>query len=72
VCIPILDCTVSHEIRGTMLGLPAACVPAGMADGSPVAVQAMADRFREDVALDVAAIIEASGIGPKTPIDPAW
>jgi hypothetical protein len=32
----------------------------------------MVDRFRAGVALDVAAIIEASGIGPKTPIDPAW
>ena len=59
-------------LPANLLGLPAACVPAGMADGSPVAVQVMADRFREDVALDVAAIIEASGIGPKTPIDPAW
>ena len=59
-------------LPANLLGLPSACVPAGMADGSPVAVQVMADRFREDVALDVAAIIEASGIGPKTPIDPAW
>lgn len=53
-----------------LLGLPVVCVPAGMsAAGLPLGVQLCADRFREDLALDAAAAVEAA-LGRLTPIDP--
>ena len=42
-----------------VLGLPAAVVPIGLAAGTPVGVQLIASRYREDVCLDAAAAIEA-------------
>jgi amidase len=42
-----------------VLGLPAAVVPAGLVAGTPVGVQLIASRYREDVCLDAAAAIEA-------------
>ena len=42
-----------------VLGLPAACVPAGLVDGAPVGVQLIASRYREDLCLDAAEAIEA-------------
>jgi amidase len=42
-----------------VLGLPAAVVPIGQADGNPVGVQLIASRYREDVCLAAAAAIEA-------------
>ncbi len=59
-------------IPANYLGLPVVCVPAGMVDGSPVAVQLMADRFREDVCLEAAALVEHAGIGPHVPISVQW
>ena len=41
-----------------VLGLPAAVVPVGFAQGAPVGVQVIASRYREDVCLDAAAAIE--------------
>ncbi len=52
-----------------LLGLPAAAVPAGMADGLPVGVQVSGWRFDDLRCLDVAAEIE-SALGLPTPIDP--
>ena len=53
-----------------LLGLPVACVPAGLsAAGLPLGVQLIADRFREDLALDAAAAVEAA-LGRLNPIDP--
>ena len=52
-----------------LLGIPAAAVPVGVADGIPQGVQVMADRYREDLCLDAAADIEAA-LGTITPIDP--
>ncbi|MGH6814165.1 MAG: amidase family protein, partial [Hyphomicrobiaceae bacterium] len=58
------------------LGLPAAAVPAGTTknaegwpDGLPLGVQVIASRFREDLVLDAAEVIEAK-LGLATPIDP--
>ena len=52
-----------------LLGLPAACVPTGVANGLPTGVQIIGERFREDLCLDAAAAIEAA-LGVLTPIDP--
>lgn len=51
------------------LGLPAAIVPHGVADGLPVGVQVIGDRFTDLRCLDIAAQIEAAA-PPITPIDP--
>jgi amidase len=51
------------------LGFPSVSVPTGTVDGVPVGVQVIAGRFREDVCLDVAEVIEARA-GVLTPIDP--
>lgn len=41
------------------LGLPAVSVPTGVAHGPPLGVQLVASRFREDICLDAAEVIEA-------------
>lgn len=51
------------------LGLPAAVVPHGTADGLPVGIQVIGDRFNDLRCLDVAAQIEAAG-APLLPVDP--
>ena len=52
-----------------LLGLPAAVVPVGIADGLPLAVQIVGARFREDLCLQAAEAIE-DRLGVITPIDP--
>ncbi|TXL82345.1 amidase [Vineibacter terrae] len=60
-----------------MLGLPSVAVPVGTTavpdapQGLPLGVQIIAQRFREDLALDAAEIVEAVH-GITTPIDPVW
>jgi len=51
------------------LGLPAAAVPVGTADGLPQVVQVIGPRYREDLCLDAAAALEEA-FGIITPIDP--
>lgn len=51
------------------LGLPAAVVPHGSADGLPVGIQVIGDRFTDLRCLDVAAQIEAAS-PPAVPIQP--
>lgn len=51
------------------LGLPAAGVPVGMADGLPLGVQIIGSRYREDMTLDAAEAIE-NATGILTPLDP--
>jgi len=52
-----------------VLGLPAVSVPTGLADALPMGVQLIGPRFREDLLLDAAEVIEAR-CPPITPIDP--
>jgi len=50
-----------------VLGLPAVVTPIGLAAGNPVGAQLIASRYREDLALDAAAAIEARvGVMAKT------
>lgn len=51
------------------LGLPAVAVPSGRAHGLPLGVQVIASRYREDLCLDAAEVIEAHH-GLPTPVDP--
>jgi amidase len=51
------------------LGFPSVVVPTGIAGDTPVGVQIIAGRFREDVCFAAAEIIEARAYRP-TPIDP--
>ena len=59
--------TLCHNLTG----LPSAAVPTGPADGVPMGVQIVAQRYREDMALDAAQAIE-DACGVATPIDPMW
>lgn len=59
------------QVAVPLLGLPAASVPVGMAGALPLGVQLIGSRFREDLILDAAEVIEAQ-CGLSTPIDPAW
>lgn len=52
-----------------LLGLPSAAVPTGTAGSVPVGVQVIGSRYREDLCLDAAEVIEAH-CGLPTPIDP--
>ena len=52
-----------------VVGFPSVAVPTGSVDGVPVGVQVMAGRYREDLCLDAAEIIEAQA-PILTPIDP--
>ena len=53
-------------LPANLLGLPAAVVPAAVADGLPIGVQITGQRFREDLCLDAAEAIEAA-LGVLTP-----
>lgn len=62
---------VRPVLPANLLGLPSACVPAGrdQATGLPIGVLLTGPRFREDLCLDAAEIIETR-LGLDTPIDP--
>ncbi|BBK29890.1 amidase [Stella humosa] len=57
------------QLAVSVLGLPGVSVPVGLHDGIPIGVQVVAGRYREDLCLDAAEIIEAR-CGLSTPIDP--
>lgn len=52
-----------------VLGFPALSVPTGVADGLPVGVQLLGQRYREDMVLDAGEVVEARA-GTFTPVDP--
>lgn len=52
-----------------LLGLPAAAVPVGVANGLPQGVEIIGPRYREDLCLEAAQAIE-DRLGSLTPIDP--
>nr|MDQ6900162.1 amidase family protein [Candidatus Dormibacteraeota bacterium] len=52
-----------------LLGLPSVAVPTGLAGDLPLGVQIIGPRFREDLCLDAAEVIEARAPS-LTPIDP--
>ena len=56
-------------LAAPLLGLPGVSVPTGLAEGLPMGVQVMAARWREDLALDAAELIEAACPMP-TPVTP--
>ncbi len=56
---------------GNLLGLPSVALPMGVAEGLPTGVQVYAERWREDLCLEVAGLLE-SRVGRITPIDPVW
>ena len=58
------------QIGLALTGLPALSVSTGMAGNTPVGVQLLGGRFREDICLAAAAAIEARGT-PPSPVDPA-
>lgn len=61
--------TIRPVLPGNLLALPGAIVPTAVADGLPVGVQVMGDRFTDLRCLAIAAHIEAA-VGRFTPIDP--
>lgn len=54
-----------------VLGLPSAAVPTGIENGLPTGIQVYADKWREDLCLNGAEIIESS-LGHICPIDPVF
>ncbi len=52
------------------MGLPGLTVSTGLVGSTPVGVQIVAGRYREDLCLSAGAVIEAGGV-PPSPIDPA-
>jgi amidase len=52
-----------------LLGLPSVAFPTHEANGLPHGVQIVGPRFREDLCLDAAEVVEQR-LGTLTPIDP--
>jgi amidase len=54
-----------------VLGLPSLSAPLGAVDGVPIGVQLTGPRFREDLVMDAAEVLEARHPSP-TPVTPGW
>ncbi|WP_225728466.1 MULTISPECIES: amidase [unclassified Nocardia] len=61
--------TIRTTVVANLLGLPAVAVPIGTDSGLPQVIQLIGARFREDLCLDAATVVEA-GVPALTPIDP--
>jgi amidase len=61
--------TIRPVLPANLLGLPAAVVPVGMADGMPVGAQLVGRKFADLTCLNAAELLE-SHFGTITPIDP--
>jgi amidase len=61
--------TMRMAMAVNTLGLPAVALPAGVGEGLPQAIQVIGPRYREDLCLDAAQMIEDQ-LGILTPIDP--
>jgi len=61
--------TMRMAMAVNALGLPAVAVAVGVADGLPQAVQVIGPRYREDMCLEAAGVIE-DRLGIFTPIEP--
>ena len=64
-------------LPANVLGLPAAVVPVGMADGMPVGAQVVGRKFADLTCLAVAELLEQhfgtiTPIDPRLVTDPAW
>ena len=64
----VLD-QMRFEVALNLLGLPAVCVPTGVANGLPQVVEVIGGRYREDLCLEAGQAIE-DALGIITPIDP--
>ena len=64
----VLD-QMRFEVAINLLGLPAVCVPTGVANGLPQVVEVIGGRYREGLCLEAAQTIE-DALGIITPIDP--
>lgn len=64
----VLD-QMRFEVALNLLGLPAVCVPTGVANGLPQVVEVIGGRYREGLCLEAAQAIE-DALGIVTPIDP--
>jgi amidase len=60
---------LARRVADVRLGFPAVAVPCALSDGVPLGVQVIGGRYREDLCLDAAEVIEARH-GLPTPIDP--
>jgi amidase len=69
---PLMEFAASLRLVTTanLLGLPAAVVSSGVIGGLPQSVQVIGRRYREDLCLDAAELIEQSA-GNLTPINPS-
>ncbi|MDE2689914.1 MAG: amidase [Acidobacteriota bacterium] len=64
----VLD-QMRFEVALNLLGLPAVCVPTGVANGLPQVVEVIGGRYREGLCLEAAQALE-DALGIITPIDP--
>lgn len=64
---------ITHRFQNVapLLGIPALAMPMGGVDAWPTGVQIMSARYREDLILDAAEVIEAA-LGVPEPIDTYW
>ncbi|MBR0679541.1 amidase family protein [Roseomonas eburnea] len=65
----IMDAQLT-QVGLPLMGLPGLAVTTGLVGRTPVGVQLLAGRYREDLLLQAGAVIEAAGV-PAAPVDPA-